>query len=134
MLRSFVGLVCLVLFRLYLHQVLKYLDPAAVIRAAEARRIASLPTVQAALYDLSQFQIDIEFDGDLGYSLQAGVMYDVGPRWFLDLGVTWYTLTTEAELTVDPGLPDGDGVRASGHVSIQIVTGPSLISFTAIMA
>lgn len=49
--------------------------------------------------------VDIEFDGDLGYVLQAGVMYDLDRTWFLDLRVTYSTLTAEADLTVDPGLP-----------------------------
>ena len=31
--------------------------------------------------------VDIEFDGDLGYVLQAGVMYDLDRTWFLDLRV-----------------------------------------------
>ena len=33
------------------------------IQPEEARRIATLPTVEAALYDLSQFSVDIEFEG-----------------------------------------------------------------------
>jgi putative ABC transport system permease protein len=34
------------------------------IEPEEARRIGTLPTVQAALYDLSQFTVDLEFDGE----------------------------------------------------------------------
>jgi putative ABC transport system permease protein len=34
------------------------------IKAEEANRIAALPTIQAALYDLNQFTVDIEFDGE----------------------------------------------------------------------
>lgn len=51
--------------------------------------------------------VDIEFDGDLGYVIQAGVMYDLDRAWFLDVRATYYTLTAEAGLTVDPGLPYG---------------------------
>jgi len=49
--------------------------------------------------------VDVEFDGDLGYVLQAGVMYDLDREWFLDLRFGYSTLTAEAHLTVDPGLP-----------------------------
>ena len=34
------------------------------IEAAEAARIAALPSVAEALYDLSQFQVDMEFEGE----------------------------------------------------------------------
>ncbi len=34
------------------------------IVAEEARAIGALPSIQAALYDLNQFQVDLEFDGE----------------------------------------------------------------------
>jgi hypothetical protein len=34
------------------------------IEPEEARRISNLPSVQDALYDLSQFQVDLEFEGE----------------------------------------------------------------------
>ncbi len=51
--------------------------------------------------------VDIEFDADLGYVLQTGVMYDLDQTWFLDLRVSYYTMPLDASLTVDPGLPYG---------------------------